>query len=234
MKLNKTALIIGASVLAMAAASAASAQEIKTAVSVGGFSDYRLRGVSLSDEEPVIQGSIEGEVAFNDSFSAFGGVWASSLDTEGGFGALETDFYVGAKGKISELTWKATYLRLYYHDARGLDFDQYAFEVGHPIGPFSGAAGVVRDEYDPGNSTYIWGSLGYAFADTPFSVKALVGHEDGAYGFDDKVNWGLGASYAFQKLSFNLEYIDTNKEVFGPTGKDLAGSTLLVSVTSAF
>ena len=233
MKLNKLALAIGASVLAMATVSVANAQEIKTAGSVGGFSDYRLRGVSLSDKEPVIQGSLEAEVVISESLSAFGGVWASSLDTEAGFGSLETDFYVGAKGTVNDFSWKATYLRLYYHDARGLDFDQYAVEVGHPVGPFSGGAGIVHDAYTPGTSTYYWGSLGYAFEDTPFSMKATLGYEDGDI-YDGKVNWGLGVSYAFDKLSLNLEYIDTDTSVPTFAGKDLADSTVVFSVTSAF
>ena len=235
MNCKKLALTFGASVLALGLAStAANAQEFSTAASFGGYSDYRLRGVSLSDKEGVIQGSFDGTVKFSDSFSVFAGAWASSLDTEAGFGSLEVDFYAGAKGAIGDLSYKGTVLRLYYPDARGVDFDQYAFEVGYPIGPLSGAAGIVYDDYDPGQSTYLWASLGYTFPDTPFSVKALIGHEDGAYGFDDKVNYGLGVSYAFEKLSLNAEYIDTNKTVLGPTGKDLADGTVVLSITTAF
>jgi uncharacterized protein (TIGR02001 family) len=225
--------LLAGCVLAAGFAASAAQAEVTTAASIGVFSDYRLRGVSLSDKKPVLQGSLEAGVPVSDSVSLFAGVWASSLDKDAGFGASETDWYAGAKGTIGKIGWSAKYLRLVYYDAKGLDFDQYAAEVTFPVGPLGGAIGVVHDEYTPGHSTYLYGAASYAFPDTPFAVKGTLGYEDGT-SYNDKINWGIGASYTYQKITVGLEYQDTNRTVPGSTGKNLAGSTAVFSVTSAF
>lgn len=226
-------LLAAASMAVFCGATAAQA-EVTTAASVGAYSDYRLRGVSLSDKRPVMQGSIELGLPVTENVSVFVGVWGSSLDEDAGFGALETDYYVGAKGKVGELGWSAKYLRLVYYDADGLDFDQYAGELTYPLGPISGAVGFVHDEYTPGHSTYLYASAGYTFPDTPFAVKGTLGYEDGTF-YDDKINWGLGVSYTYKNVTAGLEYQETNRDVFFPaTGKDLGDGTVVFSLTSAF
>jgi uncharacterized protein (TIGR02001 family) len=223
-----------AAVLAAASMAGAAQAEVTTAATVGVFSDYRLRGVSLSDRKPVLQGSLEAGLPINEAISIYAGVWASSLDKDAGFGASETDWYGGAKGTVGKVGWSAKYLRLVYYDAKGLDFDQYAAEVTFPVGPIGGAVGMVHDEYTPGHSTYLYGSASYAFPDTPFAMKGTLGYEDGS-GYNDKINWGLGATYTYQKLAFGLEYQDTNRTVPSSNGKhNLAGSTAVFSITSAF
>ena len=225
--------MLTAAVLAAACTAGAAHAQVTTAATVGVFSDYRLRGVSLSDKKPVLQGSVEAGLPISDSVSLFAGVWASSLDKDAGFGASETDWYGGAKGTIGNIGWSAKYLRLVYYDAKGLDFDKYAGELTFPVGPLAGAVGVVHDEYTPGHSTYVYGSAAYTFPETPFAVKGTLGYEDGT-SFNDKINWGLGVTYTYQKLAFGLEYQDTNRTVPGSTGKNLAGSTAVFSITSAF
>jgi len=229
----RTYLAATAALVALGATASAAQAEITTAASVGVYTDYRLRGVSLSDKEGVLQGSVEGGVPINENFSLFAGVWASSLDTQAGFGAVETDWYVGAKGKVGDIGWSAKYLRLVYYDADGLDFDQFAGEVTFPVGPISGAVGVVYDSYTPGDSTYLYATAGYAFPETPFAVKATLGYEDGTF-YNNKMNWGLGVTYTYKSITLGAEYIDTNRKVLTSTGKDLGDSTVVFSISSAF
>ena len=73
-------------------------------------SDYRFRGISQSDNEAAIQGSID---FAQDWF--FAGVWASNLDFSG-FGdpdtSVEVDLYAGATAALSDSvsgTIKAVY-----------------------------------------------------------------------------------------------------------------------------
>ncbi len=231
----KTLFLTAASALVLTLAASAAHAEVYTAGSVGGFSDYRLRGVSLSEKNPVIQGSLEIGTSVTENISVFAGVWASSLDVDaaGGFGSLETDFYVGAKGTAGDFGWSAKYLRLVYTDGVG-DFDQYAVEGTYPIGPLAGALGVVYDDYGTaGDSTYVYSSLGYTIPDTPFAVKAGVGWEDGAF-YDGKTNWSLGATYTYKKLVFGAEYIDSDVDIDGPSEDDIGGSTVVFSVSSSF
>jgi uncharacterized protein (TIGR02001 family) len=233
MKSFRNYLLAAGAAASLCAVAGAAQAEVTTAASIGAYTDYRLRGVSLSDKTPVMQGSLELGLPVSEDVSLYAGVWGSSLDKDAGFGALETDWYVGAKGKIGEIGWSAKYLRLVYYDEKGLDFDQFAGEVSFPVGPVSGAVGVVYDSYTPGDSTYLYATAGYAFPDTPFSVKGTLGYEDGTF-YDDKVNWGLAATYTYDKFAFTLEYIDTDTTVPSATGKNLGDSTVVFSVSSAF
>ncbi|MDP3175918.1 MAG: TorF family putative porin [Phenylobacterium sp.] len=222
-------------VLLVASAGLAHA-EVKTSASIGAYSDYRLRGMSLSDKTAVMQGSIEASVPLSDNVSIFAGLWGSSLDKEAGAGALEADLYGGVAVTTGDLSWKATYLRIVFPDdsPADIDFDQYAASVSFPLGPVGGTVGVVHDEYNGGTqSTYVYGSGSYTVPDTPLSLKATLGYEDGDP-FDGKWNWGLGVGYTYKAVTFGLEYIDTDTQTIAATVKDLTDSTVVVSLTSSF
>lgn len=198
------------------------------------LTDYRLRGASLSDTNPVIQGSVEAGVPLTQNISAFAGVWGSSLDKDAGAGAMEADLYAGAQGTFGGVKIRARYLRLVFHDIDNKDFDQFEVGASGPVGPVTLAAGVIHDEYHfTGHSTYGYTSATLPIAKTGLAVKGLVGYEDGT-NWDGKVNWQLGASYSKGHFLAGVDYIDTNK--FSPTsdGKNRAGATVLAYVGARF
>src|SRR4051812_21759835 len=111
MTINKLALSVGAALAVLTAAGAAQA-EVTTSGMVGAFSDYRLRGQSLSNLTPVMQGDMEIATDLAPGVKAFAGVWGSSLDKEAGAGALEVDLYGGLSGTVGGFDWKTTYLKI--------------------------------------------------------------------------------------------------------------------------
>lgn len=198
------------------------------------LTDYRLRGASLSDKEPVIQGVVQAEIPVSENLSLYGGIWGSSLDKDAGAGAMETDFYAGVIGKFDDLTVKARYLRLVFHDANNIDFDQFEIGASFPAGPLNLGVGAVHDEYNGGgHSTYGYARAGYSIPDTGVGLSGLIGYEDGT-GWDGKVNWGLGATYTTGPVTFGAEYIDTNKFSAASNGKNRAGGTVVFSVGGSF
>lgn len=221
----------------LAAQAQAQDDPVKFSGGVTLLTDYRLRGASLSDTNPVIQGVVQAEVPLNENFSLYGGIWASSLDKDAGAGAMETDFYGGVMAKFDDVTIKARYLRLVFHDAKNIDFDQFEVGVSAPVGPVGLGIGAIRDEYaSGGHSTYVYTSASYAIPDTGIGVSGLVGYEDGT-GWNNKVNWSLGANYTTGPVTFAATYIDTNK--FAPASasegfKNRAGSTVVFSVGGKF
>ena len=79
---------------AMAAFGGAQAQDIEVSHSVTLTSDYLFRGVSRSNGGPAIQGNVE----FSNGSGAYGGLWASSTETD--FDAsIELDAYAGFRGE---------------------------------------------------------------------------------------------------------------------------------------
>ncbi|MDI7775656.1 TorF family putative porin [Asticcacaulis sp. EMRT-3] len=220
----------------LAMAGAASAETTSGPTLSGGVtfaSDYRLRGASVSDNQPVIQGSLELDVPVTTGFKVFAGIWGSSLDTQAGAGANETDLYAGVGGKLGVADWKASYLRIDFQDANTLSFNQYAASIGAPVGPFNLGLGVVHDDYKVGDSTYEYGTAAYTLPHIPLTIKALIGHEDGI-NWDNKQNWELGAFYTYKKVTFGANYVDTNKTSLNSKGKNRAGGAVILSASAGF
>lgn len=237
MRFNKASLA-GVALVSAVAGFAAQAQADELPIKFSGgvtfLTDYRLRGASLSDTKPVIQGVVEANLPINESVSLYGGIWASSLDKDAGAGAMETDFYAGVKAKVGAVDLKARYLRLVFHDVKDLDFDQFEVGASVPAGPVGLGVGAIRDEYNGGgHSTYGYGVVTYAIPDTGIGLKALAGYEDGT-NWDSKVNWTLGASYTTGPVTFAAEYIDTNRYSPASDGDNRAGSTVVFSVGGRF
>lgn len=233
--LAATALAGGATGLAGGLTGTAHAQDVVFSGGVALLTDYRLRGASLSDTQPVIQGSVQVDVPISETFSLYGGVWASSLDKDAGAGAMETDFYAGVKGNLGGVALRARYLRLVFHDSvNDMDFDQFEVGANMPVGDVILGAGAIRDEYaNGGNSTFGYASAAYAIPDTGVGLNALVGYEDGT-NWDGKVNWALGANYTTGPVTLGAQYIDTNKFSPASNGKNRAGSTVVFSVAGSF
>ncbi|MDB5437752.1 MAG: hypothetical protein JWM33_179 [Caulobacteraceae bacterium] len=232
MTINKLALSAAAALAVLTAAGAAQA-EVTTSGMIGAFSDYRLRGQSLSNLTPVMQGDMEIATDLAPGLKAFAGVWGSSLDKEAGAGALEVDLYGGLSGSAAGFDWKTTYLKIKFPDQPTIDFDQYNASVGHALGPMSGTLGVVHDDYGKTDSTYYYGTVGLPIPKTPLALSATYGLEDGDT-WDSKSSWGLGATATYQKFKLGLEYIDTNKDLLNASGKNLTGATVLLSLTAGF
>lgn len=234
---NKAAL--AAAALAAGTTGLSSQAHAEGVVFSGGvtlLTDYRLRGASLSDRKPVIQGVVAVDVPLNENIALWGGIWASSLDKNAGAGAMETDLFIGAKAKIGDVALRARYLRLVFHDdtPANIDFDQFEIGANVPVGDLNLGAGAIHDEYNGGgHSTYGYVSAGYSIPETGIGLNGVLGYEDGT-NWNGKVNWGLGATYSTGPVTFGAQYIDTNK--FSPTsrGTNRAGSTVVFSVGGKF
>lgn len=236
----KKAALAGAAMAAALGSLGAKPAHAEGVVFSGGvtlLTDYRLRGASLSERKPVIQGVVQADLPLDETFSLYGGVWASSLDKEAGAGAMETDLFIGAKANLGKVALRARYLRLVFHDdaPAQIDFDQFEIGANVPVSKdLTLGAGAIRDEYNGGgHSTYGYASAAYAIPDTGIGLSGLVGYEDGSR-WNGKVNWGLGATYTTGPVTFGAQYIETNR--FSPTsrGSNRAGSTVVFSVGGKF
>ncbi|CAA9524712.1 MAG: hypothetical protein AVDCRST_MAG91-2422 [uncultured Sphingomonadaceae bacterium] len=208
-------------------------------------SDYRFRGISQTNRKPAVQGSLT--VGHSSGFYAT--VWGSSIDDYVAAGSdQEIDLVGGYKTTFGATTVDvgATY---YIYPGACCDTDTNFIE---PYVAVSQAFGTVTAKvlaaYAPkqkglsiGNgsedSLYLAGDLTTTIPNTSFGLAAHLGHSFGpsyltiGKGYTD---WSLGGTYAWKNLAFGLSYVDTNKSLAGPTGKNLAGSGVVASLGVAF
>ena len=184
-------------------------------------SDYRFRGVSMSDKEMAVQAGAT--VAHESGF--YVGTWGSNLAGWGTFAGsnMELDIFggysttVGGVGVDVGLTW--------YMYPGGLDKTDFAepyIKLSGDAGPASVLVGVayapkqealgkwynngasaVSGVYDnPGakaDNVYIWGDVSTSIPDTGLSLKAHLGYTNGG-------NDGLGPQGT--SISPTGEYVD--------------------------
>jgi hypothetical protein len=196
-------LALSAGLLSLSAP--ALAQEEAPAIVISGTagltSDYRFRGVSLSDRDPAVQAGI----TLTHKSGLYGGVWGSNLAGWGTFGGpnLELDVIAGYKTAISDgvtIDVGATWY-MYPSGADTTDFIEPYIKLSGTAGPVGLTAGVAyapkqealgrffRNAAEAGgpptapgdkeDNLYVWGDAVSAIPGTPFTLKAHIGYSEG-------------------------------------------------------
>ena len=199
-------------------------------------SDYRFRGVSLTDGDIALQGGID----LGHSSGLYAGTWASSISGGSDFGELELDIYAGWSGDVSDGVTVDVGLLYYLYptgDAPGVDtdyFEPYA-SVGTTLGPVGATVGVAyaweQDSLGGGDNLYLYTDFELGIPQTPITLTAHLGYTDGVFATaldGDSFDWGIGASYAITgNLSLGLNYVDTE----GPSVEDFTDAGFFASIT---
>lgn len=246
-------LLVRCSILmAMAFAHPATAQNVEDAPAVtvtGGatlVSQYRFRGISLSDEKAAIQGTIN----VNHESGIYGGVWASSLDGFGELGGsnVELDLYAGYRKEVADgVTLDAGLLYYAYPGSEGGTFEffePYA-NVSGSIGPVTakvGAAFAPEQDGIGGNSNvYLFNDNSLAIGGTPISLTSHLGWSNGDTTLTpggEYFDWSLGATASWRNLTLGVAYVDTDISDADALGAgatpDIVDSAVVFSLTASF
>ena len=196
---------------------------------LGVVSDYRYRGLSLSDERPALQGGVTAFLASG----LYGSVWASTID-EYGAGA-------DGKGAMVELDYALGWA----FAADGLDVDvavtRYTYPGGEDVAYFEFPVTVARrwnawtatvgGSYAPRQTalgseddTYGFGQLEWSPSSSPISLAVQAGYETGAFAPGGKWDWSALASRQFGPITAELAFVDS----------DRAGGGVVAGVKAAF
>ena len=212
---------------------------------VAGVSQYRFRGIDLSDEKPALQGWVEAE----HESGAYAGAWASSLDGFGEIGGsnVELDLYAGyrmALGGALSLDVGAIYY--VYPGAQGGPFDYiepYA-KLSAPVGPAELTVGAAwapaQDAIGGGDNLYLSADASLPITDTPFALNAHVGRAEGdsSLSFGVYTDWSIGASANWRSLTFGVSYVgnDIDDAVALASGAtpDIVDDAVNLSVSAEF
>ena len=250
------------SVIALAAATPAFAQdtaEVTSPITINGtatvVSDYRFRGISQTDRNVAIQGSIT--LSHESGFYAT--VWGSSVSgyvTAATTSNVELDLIAGFKKTFGGTTVDVGVLYYVYPktkligDRSSSDFVEPYLAISHTFGPVT-AKGTVAwapkqkalalDQIGPSRSNvYLAADLSAAIPNTPLSLTAHLGHSIGPSWLattgrgNAYTDWGLGASLTFKNLSVSVQYVDTNTTFFTPSGKDAAKGGIVATLGVSF
>ncbi len=176
-------------------------------------SDYRFRGVSLTDKDFALQGGLD----YSHESGFYVGTWASSLASSNASGELEVDLYGGYAGEIDGISFDIGGLLYAYptgdHSAQTDYFEVYG-SVGVDLGVASATIGTAyafsSDATGNDDNIYIYTNIDAAIPETPITMLVHLGYEDGAFG-DKKLDWSVGASVSYSGLDFGVTYVDTDQ-----------------------
>jgi uncharacterized protein (TIGR02001 family) len=203
---------------AMALSAPAFAQEEEAAEgpitisgSITGVSDYRFRGVSLSDKDFAIQPTIT--ISHESGF--YVGAWASNLAENAG-DDLEVDLYAGFSGGDA-VTYDIGATYYVYPGVSAFNYVEFTGKLGTTVGPatIGGQLSYVPSQDNTGNTdnVYVATNAAIAIPDTPITLTGSVGLEDGAFtGGTSKLDWSLGATAAVAGFTLGVAYVDTDRQ----------------------
>lgn len=248
------------SIFALIAATPALAQDETApppAVTINGtatvVSDYRFRGISQTDKDFALQGS----VTLTHKSGFYASVWGSSIDDYVAAGSdQELDLIVGFKKTTSSgTTFDVGVLYYVYPGSRDIfpgydsDFFEPYFAISQTFGPVT-AKGTVnyapkQDALGIGfgaeDNLYTALDLSAGIPNTPISLSARVGHNWSKSFLSagrEYTDFGVGASVTFKALTLGVQYVDTDFPddfIVSPfSGKDVAKGGILFTLGASF
>ncbi|HEX7856465.1 MAG TPA: TorF family putative porin [Sphingobium sp.] len=203
-------------------------------------SDYRFRGISQSNKDFAIQGS----VTVTHTSGAYVGFWGSSNQGQGEIdviGGFSHQLIPGLTGDIG-----VTYYL--YPNRRGDGTPGAGFtnglrgsnelvepyvDLSTTVGPVTGKVGFAwapKQDYfasvTPGelgkrsDNTYLWGDASVGIPNTPLKLTGHVGwtsnhylrgvYTDGITSRADVIDFGVGASASYKALTFGVNFVTTD------------------------
>ena len=195
-------------------------------------SDYRFRGISLSNSGPALQSGIEAEAN-----GFYAGVWASTIARFAGTKS-ELDIYGGWRGAVGGFDVDAGVVTYLYPRGDGTKYAELQASVGRTIGPVEVKAGgyyAPSQKHIGTDNLYLYADLRAGLPNTPLTFTAGIGYEDGSLAGPDgkKLDWSLGTEIAMEKFTIGLKYVDSDvKKADDPD--ENAQAALVASVGWAF
>lgn len=203
-------------IAAMVSPAAAEDREFSWSVTLGATSDYVFRGISLTEEDPAAQGSIDMSYGI-----FYAGAWASNVDGAG-FEPWELDLYMGITPSLGQFNFDLGLVGYLYPAAD--DSGEYIeFKAGVNTEVVKNLTAGAIFWYTPDQDNYsegytIEGTLAYSLPQVGIfepSISGLYGYtEADAAGFflgeDSYSYWNIGLGVAVEKFSMDFRYHDTD------------------------
>lgn len=199
---------------------------------VGAVSDYRYRGVSLSDERPALQAS----ATLTHRSGFYGDVSVSTID-EYGFGpdgdgaVVEVSLLAGWAGSLGAVDLDVGLAGYVYPGGTGVNSIEIPVTLSRTMDAFTVSVGVqyapAQEALGDEDNAYGWAGLDWAREDSDWAFTAWVGRENGAWAPGGKTDWGVGVRRVLVgSVTAGLTYTDTDV--------DWAGEALVADIRASF
>lgn len=215
-------MTLGAVALAAAGLPGAARAEIRLASGVTAtgsgsvVSDYRFRGISLSGEDPALQGTVN----LNHASGFYVGIWGSTLEDTPLYGKVEFDLYAGYTREVAPGTTIDVGLLYYLYPgndggAGASDYFEPYGAIAQRIGPVTAKIGAAyaweQDATGGGDNIYLFGEASGAIPGTPLSLVGHLGYSDGTLSPGGAyLNWRIGIEAALGPATVGIAYVDTD------------------------
>lgn len=215
------------------------------------LSQYRLRGISQSDEDMAVQGAIT--VSHSSGF--YVGTWASNLAGFGTFGGsnMELDLIGGYTTTLGETTLDGGLIWYFYPGTSGHDYGEIYASVSHPIGPVKAKVGAnyafKQSSIGDADNLWVYGDLSLPVPGTPISVRGHLGYTEGKGSIfsgprGHYLDYGVGADLSWNALTFGISYVGTDIDrteadayyslAGARPGHEIVDDAVVFSLTAAF
>lgn len=197
---------------------------------IGIATDYRFRGLSLSNSNPELTASLTVE----HESGLYASAWASNVAlSDGQADHIEIDWTAGYSKDIGAMSVDVGAIYYSYMGNSGLNYFEFFGSVGTAVGPGEVRVGAAyspkQDNIGGTDNTYVYISADMPLGKGPFSVHGTFGYENGAFG-DHKKDWLIGASVDLGNgATLSADYVDTARDLTG-----LGGPTGVVSLKWGF
>jgi uncharacterized protein (TIGR02001 family) len=211
--------------------------------------EYRFRGVNLSDGEFAVQGGFD----VSHSSGLYVGTWASNLDEQTvGYGSTEVDLYGGWSGDLSDgVSADVGVIYYMYPDAPGVagdtDYVEFYGSLSFSLASVSVTPGIA---YAPDQSSlgstdnlYLYTDVSVGIPDTPVTLNGHIGYTDGFLTFTNNSkawDWSVSADFALNDtFTVSAAYIgvegDAANDLIQPDG-DLVftGDAFVATLSASF
>lgn len=248
--MRKSILGLSAVALAVLSVPAFAQDEPAPALTVTGsaavVSDYRFRGISQTDKRFALQGGLT--VTHESGF--YVSTWGSSIDDYVAAGSdQELDLIAGYSKTFGAATVDVGVLYYYYPGSGGANTD-FVEPYASIKGTFGPATAKLSAAYAPKSralsvdggltredNLYVAGDLAASVPNTPLGVSAHLGHSFGPSYLtigDEYTDWSVGATYTWSHLTFGVSYVDTDKSLYSPSGRNISKAGVVGSITASF
>jgi uncharacterized protein (TIGR02001 family) len=190
------------------------------------YSDYRFRGLTLSDKDFSVQPTITATLASG----FYGSIFASNIAENTG-DDIEIDLIAGFSKEFGDVTAGINATYYLYPGISSINYIEFIGTVGTKVGP--GEVGLTFG-YSPkqdniGDKDNVYGAVNGSLPikGTPLTLTGSIGYEDGAFG-DEKSDWSLGVTADVAGFTVGAAYIDTRR------GGEFGDATAVFSISKDF